>query len=139
MAVATGALRGGRYRAKRRMTERATITRPTGAKPVTDPATGKVTTPMDTIVEDYPCRLRSHEPFETRAEIGGRTVIVERTALRVAASAAYVPREGDVVQITASAFDPSIVTDPPRIFRVANIPQHTGPTQFRVPVDEVRS
>lgn len=132
----TAALASGRRAAERLMDDRATIVRPSGPPGAPDPVTGVVTTPTTPLVTAYPCRLRSFEPFEAKAEVGAQQVTTQRTALRLPVSVTYIPEPGDIVTITVSRHDPSIVG---RIFRVANKPTNSLSTAFRVYVDEVTS
>lgn len=119
------------------MTDRCTIERPTG--PIaTDRTTGAVTVEYETLVTDYPTRLRSFEAFERVSDIGGHRTTEQRPAVRFPVSDAYTPRPGDRVTITKSD-NPALAVDPPRVFLVADAPQNTHATAYRVYVDEVTS
>jgi len=117
------------------MKDRCTIERPTGAASTVDPETSDITVPKQTLVTEYPCRFRSYEPFESSPEVASKTTTVQRTAMRFPVSDDYLPKVGDIVTVTASP-DPSLAAGS-RVFRVADIPQNSLSTAFRVYVDEV--
>lgn len=123
-----------REQAESMMTDRATISRPDTSGPVLDDETGDLTPAGTVLVTDYPCRVRSYEPFESTPEVGGQTITVQRTAGRFPVSTAYSPQPGDVVTMTASQHDPSL---PDRIFRVASRPQNSISTAYRVYLEEI--
>lgn len=114
-------------------TDLATIQRPSG--PPSTATNGKVTPSFTELHTDYAVRIRSHEPFPQTPEVAGRTALIQRAELQCSASGAYFPREGDVLTITASTYNPGLVG---REFRVAVAPQNSISSQHRAYVDEVR-
>lgn len=118
------------------MTDRCTIERPTGAFSDPDPDSGAVTALYTPLMADYPMRLRSFESYERRGEVGGHEATIQRTAARFPVSGAYIPRPGDRVTITSSR-SPAFAVTPNRVFLIADAPQNTHATAYRVYVDEV--
>lgn len=131
------AIRQGRRRARKRMTDRCTITRPTG-KMTAGTGSAPDTPETTTLVTNYPIRLRPYEAYEVTTEVAGATVTHQRTPARLPVETTYIPRVGDIITITASK-NPALATTPPRVFRVATIPQDSEPTQYRPHLDEVTS
>lgn len=131
------AIRQGRRLARKRMTDRCTITRPTG-KMTAGTGSAPDTPEVQQIVTNYPVRLRPYEAYEVTTEVAGATITHQRTPARLPNDTAYLPRVGDILTITSSR-NPALVTTPPRQFRIATIPQDSDPTQFRPHLDEVTS
>jgi hypothetical protein len=107
-----------RFRARQaeQFSDEATVSRPVGEL-VTDPDTGAVTQPYDTIYEDRPCKIRP-------AGHSGNDVTAGETELRMIGMTGKFAvdddiRKDDILTVTASLYDASM---PGRQYRVTEAP-----------------
>lgn len=119
----------GRRVAEALMVDTCTITRP--GTPVTDPDTGEVTVPSDSVYAGR-CKVQTNEAQEANPEAGGATYTVQRYRVDVPVGA-YEPAIGDVVTITAAAHDVNLVG---RRYRVVALLHKSMATAYRLSVRE---
>jgi hypothetical protein len=133
----TRLLAAGRRRAEALMVDRCVIRRP--RPPVTDPETGKVTTPLEPVygteAEPGRCKVQAYEAQEATPESGGATLTVQRYRVDVPVSApgGYVPQVGDVVEVVTAAADPNLAG---RTYRTAGLLHKSLATAYRLGVQE---
>lgn len=136
------ALSMGRTVAVELMVDACTVGRPNGT-PVTDPDTGEVTAPLAPVYPDPewpdehpwkhgPCKVQTYEAQESNPEAGGATFTVQRYAVHVPVGS-FAPQTGDVVEITATEFDPNLVG---RKYRVVALLHKSMATAYRLGVEE---
>lgn len=94
-------------------------------------ASGAVTVPGE-VVYTGKCEVSTYEPYERTPEAGGTTSTVQRYKVKVPVGS-YVPEVGQVVEITASRFDPNLVF---RQYRVQGLLHKSAATAYRLLVDE---
>jgi hypothetical protein len=119
----------GRRRAESLMPDTCTIQRVTGTS--TDPVTG-VDTP--TYSDEYAgrCKVQTFEPFERTPESGGHTYTEQRYSVHIPV-ASYAPRVGDLVTITAAAYDENLTG---RAYRIVALLHKSTPTAYRLAVTD---
>lgn len=94
-----------RAQAESMMLDTVTITRPGETVTAED---GTVTTPAPVV---YQGRARWKPPTTTatQSEIGTAIMVTTPGEVHIPASAAYCPQPGDIIECTASVFNPSLV------------------------------
>ena len=120
----------GRRAAARLMVDACTITHP--GEQVTDRRTGHVYAVPDAVVYQGQCKVQSYQPFEQTPEAGAHTYSVQRYQVHVPVGA-YEPHIGDVVTITAAAYDPHLTG---RVFRVVALLHKSLATAYRLAITD---
>jgi hypothetical protein len=119
-----------RVEAESLMIDTCRIARRTGEL-VTDPSTGDVTNSAETVYEGK-CKVQSKDSATSNPEAGGAVFTVVSRQVHIPANAALV-RDGDIVEITASALNSFTVG---KQYRVEGFTPDTFDTAFRLPVKE---
>ena len=127
---AVDALLRGRVVAESLMVDACTIQRP--GTPVTDPATGVVTSVLYPVYEGK-CKVQSKDSATSSPEAGGQVFVVVSRQVHIPAGAADV-RNDDVVTVTASVLNPFGVG---RQYRVEGFTPDSFDTAARIPVKEI--
>jgi len=84
------------------------------------------------VVYSGKCEVSTYEPYERTPEAGGATSTVQRYKVKVPVGS-LAPEVGQVVEITASRFDPNLVG---RQYRVKGLLHKSAATAYRLLVDE---
>lgn len=100
--------------------------------PSTNPTTGAVTVTSTTLYSGK-CKVQHSGLAAQTAEAAGRTATIERPTVHVPVGA-FAPRPGDVITITDSETDASLVG---RVYRVAAAQVKSLASAYRLPVEEV--
>lgn len=112
------------------MLDACAVTRP-GA-PSTNPGTGAVTA-SSTPLYSGKCKVQNGDIRAGAVEAAGRTATVERSEVH-APVGSFAARPGDVITITASGYDASLVG---RVYRVTSANLKSLASAYRIPVEEV--
>ena len=123
-------LTAGRALAESLMLDTCTVARRGTAS--TNSSTGAVTVSSTTLYSGK-CRVQSAGLAAQTVEAAGRTATIERPTVHVPVGA-FAARPGDVITITASATDATLVG---RSYRVTATQLKTMATAYRLPVEEV--
>lgn len=132
------ALPGLRAQAESMMQDRCVVERVT-AGTVLDEVTGEYT-PVTVrvypvgVAADGPCQFKAANTAVRDVEAAGQLLVEQSATLKLPVAGSEVVREGDVVTITASRFDPQLVGV--RV-RVAGSHHQTFATARRFPVEEM--
>lgn len=114
-----------REQAESLMRDLATIRRPTGAH-VTDPETLQDTPELVTLFTDQRCKIQSATPQSRDETSGEAAYLTESLQVHVPIGVNLV--EGDLIEVTASTLDPSLVG---KTFRVRELARGTFRTANR--------
>jgi hypothetical protein len=119
----------GRAAAEAGMVDACTVARE--GDPVTD-ANGDVTRPATTLYTG-PCRVQQHQASADVKDIGEDNLLLLRVEVQLPMSVTGLD-VGDVITMTASAYDPDL---PGRAFRIHDLAHKTEATARRVQCVEV--
>ena len=123
-------LTAGRALAEALMLDTCTAVRRGSAS--TNSTTGAVTVSSTTLYSGK-CRVQNAGLAAQTVEAAGRTATVERPTIHVPVGA-FAARPGDVITITASETDATLVG---RVYRVVGAQVKSLATAYRLPVEEV--
>lgn len=122
-----------RREAEGRMVDECIIRRP-GGRPTFDPDTGDYIDPPEATLYSGKCEVQISDGLSAReGEAGGTELTTRRLTLKLPVSATGI-RKGDLVEITASRNDPSLVGAD---YRVAAGHAKSWATARRLHVEEV--